>query len=119
MQRIIVFLGLLLIAGSVGVAAHWPAAQGPTIPRSDLSTATVASGATATPAYVPPKHFATTSAPTPAPSYTSLASPTLITPTPTPSASASPSPPSGCGTCGGHPNPGAIWPHACVNPHSI
>jgi len=119
MQRIIVFLGLVLLGGSWATGAHWPGGVGPTIPRPDLAATAspVASPSPTNQGQMP--MMRRTYAPTPSAIPTPSAMPTPPpSPSPTPEASAtpppSPSPSPACGTCGGGSHPGEMCPMFCV-----
>jgi len=129
MQRIIVFLGLVLVGGSLAVGTGWPGGHGPTIPRPDLaatsspvpSSSPSASELPAHQRYLPtptpsPLPSATPSA-TPSPSASPSASPSgmpNITPPPMPSMPPSPEPCGGCGGAGGVHKAGVACPMFCV-----
>jgi hypothetical protein len=115
MQRIVLFLAAILIAGSIGVAVGWPSGRG-LIPRADLVTSasptptpapnTAAGGLRVTP------HPSIKPAPTPQATPTPSAAPApSLTPTPpaTPMPSIEPYPApvhTGCGQCGQWTGPG-------------
>src|SRR6516225_9777801 len=92
MQRIVVLLGLLLLAGGVAEATHWPGRSGLLVPRSDIA-ATISPTPTPTPGTVPPKSYVPTPVPTrpPVATATPMPPPTPVT-TPEPTIEPSPTP---------------------------
>jgi hypothetical protein len=120
MQRIVVLLGFLLLAGGVAEATHWPGKSGLLVPRSDI-VASVTPTPTPTPDPVPPKTFVPTPVPTRSPVTTVTPippTPPVTTPTPTVDPEPTPTamPTGGCSTCGGGPRkPGVLCPMYCVN----
>ncbi|HEY2004591.1 MAG TPA: hypothetical protein VGH44_05770 [Candidatus Saccharimonadia bacterium] len=119
MQRIIVFLGLVLLGGSWAAGAHWPSGVGPTIPRPDLAaTASPVASPSPNSGQVPMMRRTYTPTPSATPIPSATPSPSA-SPSPTPEASAipspSPSPSPACGTCGGNRKPGMMCPMFCAN----
>jgi hypothetical protein len=116
LKRIILFLAVILVAGSVGVALRWPSNQG-LFPRANLAAQATASPSVAPrPASdryrLPVQPTSTphaTIAPEPTPSVTSSPRPApqpSFTPWPTTTPSPLPTPFRGCGGCGTWTGPG-------------
>lgn len=99
MRRIVMFLSLILMAGSFAAALRWPTPTGATVPRADTR-------ATQTPVPTPVVEASSYKVPV-APVYTLAPSPSAtpvaaVAATPTPSPTPSPSVKAKCkGTCDG------------------